>query len=292
MRDYLAEYGDFLKNVKNASKNTYSAYIHDATAFCAYCADKKITDLNKVSSKTLNDYLQALNKSPSTTTRVTASLKNYFKFLFAQGFLKENPAVALKTKKAVQKLPDILETDEILKLLKQPDGNDYKSVRDRAMLQLLYATGIKVTELIELRISDLNLQVGILNMHSTKKERIVPIYPEAARQLGFYLDEVRPAIVQNPAEDRLFTNMSGVPMSRQGIWKIIKYYAEKAGIKKDITPHTLRHSFATHLLENGASLTDIKEMLGHSDISSTQIYAQFIRSKYANSYAKFHPLAK
>ncbi len=292
MQDYLSEYGNFLSNVKKVSNNTFSAYMHDIKAFSAYCDSKKIKTPSKVTAKTLSNYIFELNMSPATTTRVTASIKNYFKFLTADGIISENPASGLKTKKAVQKLPDVLETSEILKLLAQPSGSDYKSIRDKAMLELLYATGIKVTELIELKLSDLNLQVGIINMRGAKKERIVPIYPEAAAHLGYYVSEVRPIIVQNRKEDRLFTNMSGVPMSRQGIWKIIKYYAEKAGIDKDITPHTLRHSFATHLLENGASLNDIKDMLGHADISSTQIYAQFVRNKYVKSYAKFHPLAK
>ena len=177
-------------------------------------------------------------------------------------------------------------------LLSQPDGMDYKSIRDKAMLELLYATGIKVSELIDLRITDVNLQIGILHLHNDKKERIIPIYPAAVKSIADYLVNVRPAIVLDDGEDRLFTNMTGQQMSRQGFWKIIKHYAEKAGIKKDITPHTLRHSFAAHLLENGAKLSDIKDMLGHTDISSTQIYSQLIKSKYTSAYAKFHPLAR
>ena len=160
------------------------------------------------------------------------------------------------------------------------------------MLELLYATGIKVSELIDLTLSNINLQIGILHLHTNKNERIVPMYPAAVKTVASYLANVRPAIVTDESEDRLFTNMNGQPMSRQGFWKIIKHYAEKAGIKKDITPHTLRHSFAAHLLENGAQLKDIKEMLGHSDISSTQVYAQFVKNKYTVAYAKYHPLAK
>ena len=189
-------------------------------------------------------------------------------------------------------MPGILDSKQIMLLLSQPDGDNYKSIRDKAMLELLYATGIKVSELISLTVSDVNLQIGILHTHGGKNERIIPIYPTAAKHLGEYISSVRPALVQSEEEDRLFTNMNGQPMSRQGFWKIIKYYADKAGIKEEITPHTLRHSFAAHLLENGAQLKDIKEMLGHSDISSTQIYAQFIKNKYVQSYAKFHPLAK
>ena len=159
------------------------------------------------------------------------------------------------------------------------------------MLEILYATGIKVSELIDLTVGDINLQIGIINLKNGKKERIIPIYPAAVRSIANYLVNVRPAIVIDDSVNQLFTNMNGKPMSRQGFWKIIKHYAETAGIHKEITPHTLRHSFAAHLLENGAKLSDIKEMLGHSDISSTQVYAQLIKSKYTSAYTKFHPLA-
>jgi len=160
------------------------------------------------------------------------------------------------------------------------------------MLELLYATGIKVSELIELKVTDFNLQIGILHLHTNNNERIIPIYQGAVKSIVNYLLNVRPIIVTEESVENLFTNMNGQPITRQGFWKLIKHYAQAAGIKKDITPHTLRHSFAAHLLENGAQLNDIKEMLGHSDISSTQIYAQLVKSKYTQSYAKFHPLAK
>ncbi len=292
MRNYLDEYSVFLSETKKVSQNTLSAYIHDVREFCAYCAVQNIKSVSLISEKNIKAYLSGLKKSESTTTRIIASIKNYFKYLIYIGVVNKNPTDSIKTKKVVQKLPDVLDAAEVLKLLEQPSGNDYKSVRDKAMLELLYATGIKVTELIELNVSDINLQIGILNLHSSKKERIVPIYPSAAQHLAYYVNDVRPAIVQNINEQRLFTNMSGVPMSRQGVWKLIKAYADRAGIAKDITPHTLRHSFAAHLLENGAQLCDIKDMLGHADISSTQVYAQFVKSKYVNTYTKFHPLAK
>ena len=176
--------------------------------------------------------------------------------------------------------------------MSQPSDGDYKSIRDKAMLELLYATGIKVSELTDLTVSDVNIQIGILNLKKAKNERIIPIYPAAVKTLQNYIVNVRPIIVTDRKENRLFTNMSGEPLSRQGFWKIVKFYAQKANIKKEITPHTLRHSFAAHLLENGADLKDIKEMLGHSDISTTQIYAQLMKNKYALDYKKFHPLAR
>ena len=195
-------------------------------------------------------------------------------------------------KSCEKKLPEILSGKEVLNLLSQPSDSDYKSIRDRAMLELLHATGIKVSELTELEISDVNIQIGILNLKNAKNERIIPIYPAAVKTLQNYIINVRPIIVTDRKENRLFTNMSGEPLSRQGFWKIVKFYAQKANIKKEITPHTLRHSFAAHLLENGADLRDIKEMLGHSDISTTQIYAQLMKNKYTLDYKKFHPLAK
>ncbi len=295
MQDYLAEFEGYLKNVKKSSKNTLESYLRDIGQFSAYCegnAVKTVTEIDSALIERYYEYLSVLGKSQTTIVRVSASLRCYFAFLNMQGICTSNPVVSIKLKSAEKKLPEILTGKEVLTLLAQPSGTDYKSVRDKAMLELLYATGIKVSELIELEISDVNLQIGILNLRSVKNGRIIPIYPAAVKTLQFYVHNVRPAIITSLEEERLFTNMSGEPLSRQGFWKIIKYYAEKAKISKDITPHTLRHSFAAHLLENGANLKDIKEMLGHSDISTTQIYAQLIKNRYAQDYKKFHPLAK
>lgn len=294
MTDYIAAYKTYLLNVKRSSSNTVDSYIRDVNQYSEYC-----TSLGKSADKMSSDdfhgyldYLTALGKSEATKTRILASLRCFYKFMLSEGYSETNPTEAVKIKRTEKKLPGILDSNEIMLLLSQPDGTDYKSRRDKAMLELLYATGIKVSELIELTVSNVNLQIGILHLHNDKKERIVPMYPAAVKAVSSYLLNVRPVIVTDEAEDRLFTNMNGQPMSRQGFWKIIKHYAETAGINKDITPHTLRHSFAAHLLENGAQLKDIKEMLGHSDISSTQVYAQFVKSKYTMAYAKYHPLAK
>lgn len=294
MTDYIAAYKTYLLNVKRSSSNTVDSYIRDVNQYSGYC-----TSLGKSADKMSSDdfhgyldYLTALGKSEATKTRILASLRCFYKFMLSEGYSETNPTEAVKIKRTEKKLPGILDSNEIMLLLSQPDGTDYKSRRDKAMLELLYATGIKVSELIELTVSNVNLQIGILHLHNDKKERIVPMYPAAVKAVSSYLLNVRPVIVTDEAEDRLFTNMNGQPMSRQGFWKIIKHYAETAGINKDITPHTLRHSFAAHLLENGAQLKDIKEMLGHSDISSTQVYAQFVKSKYTMAYAKYHPLAK
>lgn len=282
-------------NIKHCSKNTLDAYIRDVSKFIEYCSLNGAESVDVITEEYITkyiEYLSFLGKSDATKTRTVASLRSYFGFLMSQGIINTDPTKDVKGPKTARKMPDILDSKEITLLLSQPNGDDNKSIRDRAMLELLYATGIKVSELIELKITDINLQVGIIHTKNSKHERIVPVYPAANKHLAEYCSVARPALIHNSGEDRLFTNMNGQPMTRQGFWKIIKHYAEKAGITKDITPHTLRHSFAAHLLENGAQLNDIKEMLGHSDISSTQIYAQLIKSKYAQSYAKFHPLAK
>ena len=294
MTDYITAYKAYLLNVKKSSSNTVESYIRDVHQYSEYCTSfgKSAEKMTSEDFHGYLDYLTALGKSEATKTRILASLRCFYKFMLSEGFCEANPTDAVKIKRTEKKLPGILDSNEIMLLLSQTDGTDYKSRRDKAMLELLYATGIKVSELIELTVSNVNLQIGILHLHNEKKERIVPMYPAAVKAISNYLVNVRPVIVTDEAEDRLFTNMNGQPMSRQGFWKIIKHYAETAGIKKDITPHTLRHSFAAHLLENGAQLKDIKEMLGHSDISSTQVYAQFVKSKYTMAYAKYHPLAK
>ncbi len=291
----LELFKNYLESTKKCSKNTLDAYLRDVNQFIAYCSQngaKSVENINDNFMIKYIDYLTFIGKSDSTQTRVMASLHSYFNFLKNNGTIIEDPTKDIKGPKTKRKIPDILDSNEIMQLLSQPNGNDYKSIRDKAMIELLYATGIKVSELIELTVHDVNLQIGIIHTHNSKHERIVPIYPAANKHLSEYCTIARPALVQNNDVEHLFTNMNGQPMSRQGFWKIIKQYADRAGIKKDITPHTLRHSFAAHLLENGAQLKDIKDMLGHSDISSTQIYAQLVKNKYVQSYAKFHPLAK
>ena len=295
MKDYILEFEAFLKNEKASSNNTLQSYLRDVSQFSAYCKLNAIEDASKVTPKKLNeyfDYLHSTGRSDATVSRNVASLRCYFKFLVKKGICSANPVSDVKQKAAAKKIPEILTNKEVLLLLEQPKGSDYKSIRDKAMLELLYATGIKVSELIDLNLTDINRQIGVLHLRTEKNERVIPIYPEALRVLNRYINEARSVIISENSENKLFTNMNGSPMSRQGFWKIIKHYAELAEIAKDITPHTLRHSFAAHLLENGAELKDIKEMLGHSDISSTQIYVQMMKQKYAQAYKRFHPMAR
>ena len=295
MKDYIIGFKDYLKNQKKSSDNTLESYLRDIGQFLLYCNSNNINDIQDISAVTIekyNSYLALNGKSKATVTRVAASMRCFFLYLTNIGAIFSNPVLNVKFEKAEKKLPEVLTSREVNLLLSQPDGSDYKSVRDKAMLELLYATGIKVSELIDLSVNDVNLQIGILHMRSAKTERIIPMYPAAIKAVAAYIANVRPIIVTESNEDRLFTNMNGSSLSRQGFWKIIKHYAAMADIEKDITPHTLRHSFAAHLLENGAQLTDIKEMLGHSDISSTQIYAQIMKNKYTQAYKRFHPLAR
>ena len=295
MQELISLFEDYLRNEKKSSKNTLESYLRDVGQFSAYCDMNGINDLSSVDTLVVQkffEYLTVIGKSNATATRFAASLRCFYIFLNKKSIVDSNPLTGIKIKSEEKKLPEILTGKEVLNLLAQPSGTDYKSIRDKAMLELLYATGIKVSELIELEVSDVNLQIGILNLRNGKNDRIIPIYPAAIRTLQSYIVNVRPVILNNLSETRLFTNMSGEKLSRQGFWKIVKFYAQKAKINKEITPHTLRHSFAAHLLENGADLKDIKEMLGHSDISTTQVYAQLMKNKYALDYKRFHPLAK
>ncbi len=292
---YVSDFSQYLTNVKKCSDNTYQSYMRDINKFVCYFNDagKKYTE--KLKNTDIVNYITHLKNSrtsDNTIMRVLASLRCYYGFLQKQGVLEESPVKNIRVVNNDKHLPEVLTQKEVMLILSQPKGDDFKSARDKAMLELMYATGIKVTELIELNLSDVNLTVGILHLHSEKHERVIPIYSDALKSLSYYINNVRPAVIYNSSDDVLFTNMSGQPLSRQGFWKIVKSYAVKANITKDITPVTFRHSFATHLLENGADLKDIQQMLGHSDISTTSVYAQLVKNKYAVSYKKFHPLAK
>ena len=216
-------------------------------------------------------------------------LKALFHYLVKQGMMEEDISIPLKAPKIEKKVPEILTSEEVVRLLEQPKGDSDKEIRDKAMLELLYATGIRVTELITLKVSDVNMQMSFLICRDGDKERMIPFGHEARVALQRYLEVSREHMLMNHKVDELFVNCSGTPMSRQGFWKLIKYYAKKAGISDAITPHTLRHSFAAHLVENGADLKSVQEMLGHSDISTTQIYVHLSQNRLRDVYAKAHP---
>ena len=293
MSQILVAYEEYLVQVKHASENTISSYMRDLRQFAAYLQELNI-DVSDADQTVVHDYVDHMHskgKSAATVSRCLASLKSMYSFAVAQGFIAANPVFGIHVEKAEKKLPQILSGKEVELLLDQPKCTDLKGYRDKAMLELLYATGIRVSELINLDVSDVNVLGGFIKCGSDDKMRIIPLYPAAIKALSAYISDVRPKMVADTDEESLFVNVSGERMSRQGFWKIIKYYQEKAQIDKDITPHTLRHSFAAHLLENGADLRSIQEMLGHSDISSTQVYAQLVKQNLKSVYHKYHPKA-
>ena len=290
MTDYIAAYRAYLSEEKRASANTLSSYIRDLTQFQSWLITNGTADLRKVKKETINEYLLHMNhsgKSPATVTRSTASIKSFYSYMVQSGAVKTNPAKAVTAMKVERKYPEILTNREVELFLEQPKCVDEKGFRDHAMLELLYATGIRVSELIGLNVGDINLSAGFIRCRSKDKERIVPLYPAAVKALEDYVKDIRPRIIADENEQALFVNMNGERMSRQGFWKIIKYYQEKAEISKDITPHTLRHSFAVHLLENGADLRSIQEMLGHADIGTTQVYARVTPKKLFEDMDKY-----
>ncbi len=291
--DEIARYEEYLVREKHASQNTVSSYLRDISQFVDYLQARG-PELLEVTAETVQaymDWMLSRGKSAASVTRFLASVKSFYNFQIFSGKVKANPAKGVAAAKAERKYPKILTSKEVDLFLEQPQCVDAKGFRDHAMLELLYATGIRVSELITLDLEDLNLAAGFIHCSSKGKERIIPLYRTAVKALQDYAWKIRPQLISDEEETALFVNMNGERMSRQGFWKIIKYYQEKAGIEKEITPHTLRHSFAVHLLENGADLRSIQEMLGHADISSTQIYTHVVKGNLKDVYQKAHPRA-
>lgn len=295
MLDLIQAYENYLSKVKQASANTVCSYMRDIRQFSQWLQAAGNTQMLNVTQQNILDYLHDLQqqgKSAATASRTLASLKNFYSYVVSAGFLEESPVTPdIHVDRGEKKLPQILTGKEVELLLTQPSCTDPKGFRDKAMLEVMYATGIRVTELIDLDVEDVNLELGILKCGADKKMRTIPLYPGALRALTTYIKEIRHLMVADPTEKALFVNVGGSRMSRQGFWKILKFYQTKAGIEKEITPHTLRHSFAVHLLENGADLGSLQELMGHSDISSTQLYTHMINQKIKSVYEKCHPKA-
>lgn len=295
MLDLICAYENYLAKVKQASGNTISSYMRDIRQFVDWLHQKDGGDILNATNKDVCDYLsfmQTQGKSGATASRSLASLKNFFSYAVSSGFLEKSPVSdGIHVERGEKKLPQILTGKEVELLLAQPVCSDAKGYRDKAMLEVMYATGMRVSELVELNVEDVNLELSVVKCGGEKKSRVIPLYPAALRALTDYIQEARPTLIVEPAESALFVNISGTRMSRQGFWKILKFYQAKAGIEKEITPHTLRHSFAVHLLENGADLGSLQELMGHSDISSTQMYAHMLNQKIKSVYQKCHPKA-
>ncbi|HIQ74341.1 MAG TPA: tyrosine recombinase [Candidatus Cottocaccamicrobium excrementipullorum] len=274
----VASFVEYLRDVKKTSKNTQVSYQRDLLQLCDYLEDQGIRDVAKVTKTSLNSYIFYLEREGRATTtisRVLASIKAFFHYEFVCGKIRRDPAELLKAPKIEKKAPVILTVEEIERLMAQPCGRNAKEIRDKAMLELLYATGIRVSELVHLKLQDLNMTVGFITCRDEQKERMVPFGRVAKKALNDYLEDGREVLLKGKESEWLFTNCSGLPMSRQGFWKIIKFYGDKAGIKNDITPHSLRHSFAAHLLKNGADIHAVQAMLGHSDMATTQAYMAY-----------------
>ena len=294
MLDLISAYENYLTKVKQASVNTVSSYMRDIRQFAVYLEGYGKIELTEVQQFHIQNYLTHMiddGRSGATQSRNVASLKNFYSYLVSVGFMDKSPVFDIQVEKREKKLPQILTGREIELLLSQPACIDAKGFRDKAMLETMYATGVRVSELLSLDVEDVNLEQGIIKCNSEKKSRVIPLYPAALRSLSVYLREYRVSLVSDPGERALFVNVGGFRMSRQGFWKILKSYQSSARIEKEITPHTLRHSFAVHLLENGADLDSLQELMGHSDISSTQLYTHMINNKLKSVYEKCHPKA-
>lgn len=294
MNTYVKEYTSFMTDIRHKSLNTVESYKRDVTQYISYLDGTGVTDISSTTKTTVLSYLLYLQKegrASSTVSRTLASLRSYYLFMMQNGVVKSNPTSNLEAPHVEKKIPKILSGEEVELLLEQPKNCDNKGIRDKAMLELLYATGIRVSELINLDVSDVNVPMSFVRCKGGKKERIIPMGHQAKDALENYINNVRKYMVKDENETALFVNCSGARLSRQGFWKLIKYYQHIAGIETDITPHTLRHSFAAHLLENGADLHSIQEMMGHADISSTQVYSRMMNNKIKDVYAKAHPRA-
>lgn len=292
MEQAIEQFITYLHNVKKTSANTELSYRRDLKKVILFLRSKGLTELVDVKKEDLEEYVASMKEqhfATATVSRNIASIKAFFHFLSQEQLVDKDISNSLKAPKIEKKMPEILTTEEVVRLLEQPSGDSPKEIRDKAMLELLYATGIRVTELITLRTSEVNLAMSFIVCKDAHKERAIPFGMAAKNALIKYMTEAREQMVEDKSSEILFANCSGSPMSRQGFWKLIKYYSKKAGITADITPHTLRHSFAAHLVENGADLRSVQEMLGHSDISTTQIYANMNHNRIREVYAKAHP---
>ena len=282
----------YLHNIKKTSENTEMSYRRDLVKVKNFMQEQGIEDVKKITSTNLNSYILYLEKnqfSAATISRNIASIKAFYHFLFREKRVVEDIAEDLKTPRIEKRMPEILTAKEVDKLLLQPSGDSAKECRDRAMLELLYATGIRVSELLSLKLSNVNLKMGFVMCGSAGRERVIPFGSKARSALVQYLESARSAMIAEEAQEILFVNCAGQPMSRQGFWKLVKEYGRQAGISSEITPHTLRHSFAAHLLENGADLRSVQEMMGHADISATQVYQRMSCNPMREAYTRAHP---
>jgi len=293
MNDLIEEFLGYLSVERGLSNNTLSSYKRDLSNFFGYIKKRRIVSIDKVTRQMITSFMLSEKDrglSANSISREVACLKSFFKFLVRENKIKDNITSVIESPKLWKKLPSALDLSEVEKLLKAPNIREPMGVRDKAMLELIYATGMRVSELINLKMDDLNMGVGFIKcLGKGQKERVVPFGSKAREWLVRYLDKARASFLKKKVSNFLFLTRLSRPMSRQMFWKIIKKYAVEARIKKDIMPHSLRHSFATHILERGADLRVVQELLGHSDISTTQIYTHINKERLKSIHHKFHP---
>ncbi len=294
MERQLKYFFDFLENEKKLSDNTLQSYKRDLKQFKRYLESYGLR-FDRVKKEDIEDYIKEMSeqehKKPASISRSIASLRSFYQFVAKKKKIKEDPTKDVKAPKVEKRVPSVLTAEEVELLLEQPKDIDLKGIRDKAMLEFAYATGMRVTEIISLNIDDVSLEEGYVTCRSGNKQRNIPLGKMSLKALKEYIEDARDILIKSESEQALFVNINGGRLTRQGFWKIIKYYKEQAHISKDITPHVLRHSFATHLLQNGADIKAIQAMLGHSDISSTQVYMQFQDEGLKDIYRKAHPRA-
>ena len=293
MEKQIKQFLEFLQNEKRVSNNTLQSYSRDIHQYESYLSQNRINYV-KVDNKVINEYLKYLQqngKKTSTISRSLASIRSFYQYLMRVKKIKHDPTENIQSPKVEKRVPSVLTSEEVEKLLSQPKDVDLKGTRDKAMLEVAYATGMRVTEIISLNVDDVDLDSGFISCKSANRQRNIPLGSISIAALREYIRDARPIMIKNDDETSLFVNVNGKRLTRQGFWKIVKYYKEQAHIEKDITPHILRHSFATHLLQNGAELKAIQTMLGHSDISSTQVYTQFQDAGLKDIYKRTHPRA-
>ncbi len=285
----------YLKVERGLSENTIASYGIDLKLFLEYLRENEIPSFKQVNKEVIVNYMQSEknnNKANSSILRSVSSLRKFFQYLAQEKIIEKDPMLLIDTPKKKQHLPQVLTKEEVEKLLHSPNTGQVLGLRDRAMLELMYATGLRISEIINLKLEDLHLTIGTLQtLGKGHKERIVPVGDEAIKWINRYLEEARPKLLKQKRSNYLFLNFHGNNLTRQGVWKNLKAEVRKAGIQKNITPHTLRHSFATHILENGADLRIVQELLGHADISTTQIYTHLSNKQLADIYNRAHPRA-
>ena len=293
MKELLDEFLNYLSVERGLSKNTIASYRMDIASFLNHLESKGVNDIERIKRDDITSYMMYLKDkglSGNSISRALVAIKMFYKFLAQERFIKDDVASILESPKLIRPLPNVLNTAEVEKLLQAPDKGEWMGIRDKAALELMYATGMRVSEIVDLTTSTLNLDMGFIKCRGKgDKERMVPVGSKARDSISRYIQKVRPTLLKNRTDNHLFLTRLGKRVSRQSFWKMIKRYAKRARIKKEITPHTLRHSFATHLLERGADLRVVQEMLGHADIATTQIYTHINKDRLKSIHKQFHP---